>query len=138
MAISKEIGMAIDDFSQQKVLNSKDSIVQIILNILFMKPGYIPSLPHIGIDVNQYIYAVEGEIDSSELKSKLTSQCNDLLPYLISGDVVVKFTDYKDVKILLIGIPINYEGEKETLLIGLSPTNSDFNTNIVYQFDKLI
>lgn len=138
MAISKEIGMDIDDFNQQKVLNSKESIVQIILNILFMKPGCIPSLPHIGIDVNQYIYAREGEVDASDLKSKLSSQCNDLLPYLITGDIVVKFTDYKNVNILLIGIPITYEGEKETLLIGLSPTDTDFNTNIVYKFDKLI
>ncbi len=139
MSIENELGMSTDDFGQQKVYNEKESIVQTILNILFMKPGNLPNLPHIGLDISQYLYQHEDGIDTWELRTQITSQCSELLPYLISGDVVVTFTEHESIQMLLIGIPITIRAEQETLVLGLSPKSgnslysaSEFKTSYQY------
>lgn len=138
----REISLTLDGFRQQKLLSNKDSIAQRIINIMFMKPGHMPSMPHIGIDVNQYLYSQEGDINTSELKSKIISQCSELLPYIITGDISVTFTNDKGYDILLIAIPLMIESVEQLLLIGVSSLNSSAtmknNRNIVYEFTELL
>lgn len=143
MSIGKEIGLDINDFDQQKVYNDKDTIARLMMNILFMKPGHLPNLPHIGIDINQYLYKQEDSFDVNELKNRIASQCTELMPYMLTGEISIKFSDHGGVQFLLIGIPISLDSEDEMLLIGLSPTDGNSilgssSTNMVYEFSKLI
>lgn len=139
----KEISLSLDGFGRQKVLDDKQTVAQQIINILFMKPGHLPNMPHLGIDINQYLYSQEGSLNESELQSKIASQCTELLPYLINGDISVSFTESQGVQMLLIGIPVTIDGD-ELLLIGLTPTKgssglkSSEYTNVVYEFTNLI
>lgn len=140
----KEISLSLDGFGRQKVLGEKDTVAQQVLNLLFMKPGHLPNMPHLGIDINQYLYSQEDSFDTSELQSKIVSQCTELMPYMINGDVTVTFTENEGLQILLIGIPVSIDGD-DLLLIGLTPTEGSGSlrggtgsTNIVYEFTKLI
>lgn len=139
----KEISLSLDGFGRQKVLGQKDSVAQQILNLLFMKPGHLPNMPHLGIDINQYLYSQEGSFDTSDLQAKIVNQCSELMPYMINGDVTVTFTENEGLQILLIGIPVSVDGD-DLLLIGLTPTEGSGSlrgtgsTNIVYEFTKLI
>lgn len=143
MSIGKEIGLDIDDFDQQRVFKDKDTVARLMLNVLFMKPGHLPNLPHIGIDINQYLYAQEDSFDVNDLKNRIASQCSELIPYMLIGDITIKFSEHNGVQFLLIGIPISLESDDELLLIGLSPTDGNSilgssSTNMVYEFTKLI
>lgn len=139
----KEISLSLDGFGRQKVLGEKDSIAQKVLNLLFMKPGNLPNMPHLGIDINQYLYSQEGSFDTTELQSKIVNQCSELMPYMINGDVTVTFTENEGIQILLIGIPVSVDGD-DLLLIGLTPTEGSgtlrgaSSSNIVYEFTKLL
>ena len=139
----KEISLSLDGFGRQKVLDEKDTVAQQILNLLFMKPGHLPNMPHLGIDINQYLYSQEGELNTADLQAKIVGQCTELMPYLINGDVTVTFTENEGIQILLIGIPVTIDGD-ELLIVGLTPTEgsnglkSSGSTNVVYEFTKLL
>lgn len=59
----KEITFAIDKYQQTKLLNDKDSLIQIILNALLMVPGNLPSQPKKGVNLFQYSYST-GDSDA--------------------------------------------------------------------------
>ena len=143
MSIGKEIGMDIDDFDQQRVYSDKDTVARLMMNILFMKPGHLPNLPHIGIDINQYLYKQEDGFDTNDLKNRIATQCNELMPYMLTGEISIKFSEHNGLQFLLIGIPISLESDDDLLLIGLSPTDGSkiagaSSTSMVYEFTKLV
>lgn len=143
MSIGKELGLDIDDFDQQKVYTDKDTVARLMLNILFMKPGHLPNLPHIGIDIAQYIYKQEGDFDPNELKNKIATQCSEFIPYMLTGEVTVTFSEHRGLQFLLIGIPISIDSKDEMLLIGLSPTDGNRlagsnSIKSVYEFSSLL
>ena len=68
----------VNNFNRSKVLTETETKVSNMLMILFGKPGFYPSIPSLGMDINQYLYKFEDEINVEEIKSKLISQCRDL------------------------------------------------------------
>lgn len=143
MSIGKEIGLDIDDFDQQRVFTDKDTVARLMMNILFMKPGHLPNLPHIGIDINQYLYKQEDGFDTNDLKNRIATQSMELMPYMLTGEISIKFSEHNGVQFLLIGIPISLDSDEEMLLIGLSPTDGNkiagtSTTKMVYEFTKLV
>jgi hypothetical protein len=101
-----ELVFGLDNFQRQKVLDSNNSLAQVILNIFFMRPGNLPSLPHIGINITSYLYKFEDELDAEGLKEKIYSQCSELIPYLDIGNIKIFVANYKGNGILMIAIPI--------------------------------
>lgn len=124
--IGKEVGFGTDNFGKPKILSIQDSIAQIILNILLMRPGNIPSLPHVGINIKKYLYALEEDIDVLELKNEIYNQCTELLPVLISDDIrfYINRMDGKDVLILFLPVYID------------SSSNSNNDEGIMFAFTK--
>lgn len=133
MAIGKEVGFGQDNFSKPKILNEKDSISTIILNLLLMKPGNMPSLPHLGINIKKYLYAKEDEINVDDLKNQIYSQCNELFPWLVSDEVklLTNRVDGKDV--LIIYIPVLLNGEGAIVYAFQQGTNGDVIHNMAFQ-----
>lgn len=133
--IKKEVGFGKDNFSKPKVLSKKDSIVQIIKHILFLRPGQLPSLPFIGIDIMRYVNPIVEDADLQSISERIVSHCYILAPHLDIGNVTVRSLMYRERPILLIIIPINVDDESETLLMGVSRETSGrvlFN----YEFDE--
>lgn len=119
-----ELDFGLDSFQKQKVLDSNNSIARVLLNLMLMKPGNLPSLPHIGINIKQYLYKLEDEVDPDDLKNKIYNQCSELIPYLVLGEVRVFVTNYKGQSLLLISVPIS------------DTTNVQNTTPILFGFAK--
>lgn len=133
--IKNEVGFGKDNFSKPKVLSKKDSIVQIIKHILFLKPGQLPSLPFIGVDIMRYINPMIDDDDLQNISERIVAQCYTVAPHLDISGVIVRSMMYKERPVLVIVIPINVDDESETLMIGVS---KDTNGRVLfnYEFDE--
>lgn len=130
----REITFELNNFREAKVLSYKDTVAQSIINLFFMRPGNIPSLPHVGLDITSYLYKLEDEIDEEEFKQKIYTQCSALSSYITIEEVqmaMIPYEGYDDV--LLIILPVNITGEDELLVIGFA---KDFGGQVLsnYQF----
>lgn len=108
MTLPRDIGIGKDYFQKSIIFKETDSLVNYILNILLMRPGNLPSLPHIGVNIGQYIQPnMQQELDKEFIKGLIISNCEDLLPYLTADELVVTIvTDEQNRDVLLIKIPL--------------------------------
>ena len=84
----------VNEFNKTKVLSETETYVNNILTILFGKPGFYPSIPTLGMDISQYLYKFEDEINVDRIKAILANQCSEFLPLVESGDIDIIKTTY--------------------------------------------
>lgn len=108
MPLPRDVGLDKDDFQKSRIFNTTDSLINYILNILLMKPGNMPSMPEIGVNIGQYIQPhMQEQLDSEFIKGLITSNCQNLLPYLTEDELIVTFAnDEQGRQVLLIKIPL--------------------------------
>ena len=108
MDLPRDVGLDKDNFQKSKIFNQTDSLVNYILNILLMRPGNIPSMPHIGINIGQYVNpGMKTSLDPEMLKELIVNNCEDLLPHLSTDEVVVAIMlDENQKEVLMIKIPL--------------------------------
>lgn len=107
MSLPRDVGFDKDDFQKHRIYNETESLVNYILNILLLKPGNMPSMPSLGVDIKSFVASDMGALDTETLKSLIISNCGDLLPYLSADEVFVGVVpDNKGVPFLIIKIPI--------------------------------
>lgn len=130
MGSIREVGFGLDDMQNPKVLSEKDSLKQIMYNIFVSRPGTYPSQPNLGINIRDYLYRFEDDIDTEGLKAKIFMNCVDLFKIINKDDIVITTVNYKGVGMLLIAIPFMLESKQSLLLsFGLNGDN-----NILYGF----
>ena len=115
MPLPRDVGIEKDNFQKSKIFNEKDSLVNYILNILLMRPGNMPGLPHIGVDIGKYVKSdMSDSLNVDVLKGLIVSNCSDLLPYLSSDELFVGIIRDEDMRqYLAIKIPIVVEGNSK-------------------------
>ena len=115
MPLPRDVGIEKDNFQKSKIFNEKDSLVNYILNILLMRPGNMPGLPHIGVDIGKYVKSdMSDSLNVDILKGLIVSNCSDLLPYLSSDELFVGIIRDEDMRqYLAIKIPIVVEGNSK-------------------------
>lgn len=128
----REVGFGVDDFNRPMVLSETESIKQIVMNVLTGKPGNIPSLPDIGIDIRRYIEYVDPEsIDSQELKRLIHDQLSTVLSFDQVGDIVVVSTTLEGQSVLIINIPITSNSDSEIqVAAGFSVNGNELKASI--------
>ena len=131
MAIGKEYLFSLNDFQQPKSIDDLEAIGQMILNLFFMRPGNIPSMPHIGINLPQYLYKLQGDFDPEEIKQQIYNQCAELMAYITLGEVRIFTTVYKGQDVLIVSVPV--VGTDTTILYGLTKTQNDVSYNMQFQ-----
>lgn len=94
----------LNEFNEPRIRSEIETIKDIILFILFSKPGQYPSLPEIGLDIQSMLYSFYDEINESDLKHKINEQCNAMGVYLSNGTVDIKKTIYRGNPSLMIYI----------------------------------
>ena len=50
-----EPNFGLDDVGKAKQLNETEALANAILNLLFGKPGYFPSMPNLGINIQSIL-----------------------------------------------------------------------------------
>lgn len=125
----------IDNFNKPKTLNESQTLVNNLLMLLFMKPGTYPSLPNLGIYIQQYLYMFFDDINTNYIKSQIATQCEEFLPSIQNGSLDVHKTTKDGKPVLLITLPIRIDDELTGLVIG---TTIDSIGSLIYnhQFDK--
>ena len=132
----------LNEFNEPKIRSEMETLKNVIMFILFAKPGQYPSLPQIGMDIQNVLYSFYDELDVEELKQKLIEQCSMLGGYLNQGTVDIRKTKYKSQPSLMIHIqgtetyPDGYKkdmvGNSEKYLIGI--TYDEMN-NMIYNIN---
>lgn len=93
-----------NEFNEPRIRSEIETVKNIILYILFSKPGQYPSLPHIGLNISSILYSAYDEIDVGNLKNSIIEQCNALGCYFNSGAIGILKTIYNGQPSLLIHI----------------------------------
>ena len=134
----------VNDFNRPNVLSEVDTEVHNILAILFGKPGFYPSIPKLGMNISQYLYKFEDEIDPKAILAELASQCRDFLPEIQSGDIDVQWVTSNGRRFLVFTLPVILSERSTTIALGITKDQTSgeirFNfieTNSVSNYSKL-
>lgn len=122
---------SINDYNEPKMLSGKETYVNNIMMLLFGKPGFYPSIPSIGMDIQQYLYRFEDEINTEDIKSKLSVQCRDFLPEIQNGEFDVVLTTYNDRVLLIFKLPIIDDTNNGDLVLGVTTNTAG---EMIYNF----
>lgn len=127
----KEPGFGMNSFNKAKIRNETETVANAIINLLFGRPGYFPSMPDLGINIQQTIYMFWDEIDPDMIKAQIAVQCNAFKEYIDTNELDVIKSEYNGQPLLLVVIPIQTKNIKESLAIGIT---QDKQGNTVYNY----
>ena len=122
MAVDPQFG--VDSYNRAKVLNESQTIVYNLLTLLFGKPGFYPSIPTLGMNIQQYLYSFQDDFDTNYLKSQLASQCKDFIDQIYDGTFDIIKSTYNDQPLLIFVIPTVLTNSETNLLLGITLTNT--------------
>lgn len=119
-----------DDFRKPKVLKGWEALVQSFLVVLFGKPGFYPSIPELGMNIQKYRNQREDEIDIESIKVEIAYQCSMLHDFISSGDIdVVKTLINNDTLALAFVLPLELEDEQNNVLVGIALGDEEISYN---------
>ena len=127
MSVFYEPAFGLDKFRKPLVYEDWEAVAKAIIIVLFGKPGFYPSIPQLGIHIQDYMNERLDRIDTDQLRGQLIYQLG-IISSLISTDAIViktrKFVGYRDPG-LVISIPI-YKGEdKSNIAISIVASTSE-------------
>lgn len=93
-SLGYDVLMDTDSFNKPKVISTFQLCVNSVLALLLMKPGQYPSIPELGIDIEQYLheYSDDKSIPAT-IKTKLYDQMNMLELTGVQIEVMFDRTD---------------------------------------------
>lgn len=118
MAVDPTFGL--NKFGKPKILTESETLVFNIMMILMSKPGFLPSMPEIGMDIYSLLYSLEGELDLNALKSKVAYQCSDFLENVGDGSFDITERSYNGNKCLIFTLPVIITDKYQNLVLGVS------------------
>ena len=128
----KEVDYGLDNFGKPKVLSNPDSLATLIIHLLFLKPGQIPSQPNLGLNITQYLYDFSDSIDTSLLRQSITNQAPYLLEYIDVYNMTVAIKDDDNGQgILYIIIPLLLS--QSLLAVGIKNNQTSNQTTFNYK-----
>ena len=107
-------------FEEPKVLSESHTLVNNVLMILLNKPGFYPSIPWLGMNIEQYLYSFADEINTLRIKSRLATQCKELLPSIQEGDMDVYSIEYEGHPLLIFALPILVDEGTSFITLGIT------------------
>lgn len=120
-----DVALDYDSTYKPKVLSSFELAVNNILTLLLMKPGQYPSIPELGIDIDQYLheYADDPNITQTII-NKIYDQCNRL-KLMINLDIECSIDKLSNgLNALVVQITgdeqLAYGAESNRVIIGIS------------------
>lgn len=116
--------MDVDAVGKPKIISTFDMCINSILTLLLMKPGQYPSIPELGIDIEQYLHEYsDDKTIIQEIDNKLKDQCNRIHVTGIQTNIYIdKTSDGVDALILeIIGTEqLAYGNQSNRVVIGIS------------------
>lgn len=123
-SLGYDVLMDTDSFNKPKVIPTFQLCVNSVLALLLMKPGQYPSIPELGLDVEQYLheYSDDQSIPAT-IKTKLYDQMNMLELTGVQIEVMFDKTD-DGFDVLLVQITgderLEYGEKLSPVIIGIT------------------
>ena len=136
MAVDPQFG--VDNYNREKVLNESQTIVANILTLLFGRPGFYPSIPHLGLNIQQYFYMFEDDFDVNYLKAQLASQCRDFIDVITNGEFDIIKSHYNDQPLIVFVIPTIVTHSETNLFLGVTYDNGEYKFNFIFDEAQVI
>lgn len=137
-SIGYDTTFELSEFNEPRIRSEIETLKDVVLFILFSKPGQYPSLPMLGLDIQSTLYSTYDTLSDADLQNKIIEQCSMLGVYFQNNAVMVKKVRYKNQPSLIIQVsgteafPPNYKHDKiassNKYLIGI--TYDDLNKMI--------
>ena len=134
MAVDPQFG--IDSYNRPKVLSESQTVVYNILTLLFGKPGFYPSIPHLGMNIQQYLYSFEDEFDTNYIKAQLASQCSDFIDIIENGSFDVIKSNHNGQPLIIFVIPTIITNTESNLFLGIT-VNEKGEYKFNFTFDSI-
>lgn len=109
-AMKREVLLGLNVFDKPSEMIAKNAWPRLVLNLLFLRKGTYPSVPMMGIGLQDYEYEY---LDAAvvRLQEEIEEQCQTYLPELPLTRIKVDSTEYQGQKILVIGITFTANNE---------------------------
>lgn len=129
-SIGYDTTFELNEFNEPRIRSEIETLKDVLLFVLFTKPGQYPSLPMIGMDLSSNLYEFYDEINVEDIKSQIIDQCAILGSYINGGSIDIKKLMYKNKPSLMIHIegterfPASYKhdqiGNSNRYMIGIT------------------
>ncbi len=104
LGIGYDTTSELNEFGQPRIRSEIELIKDVILFVLFAKPGQYPSLPQIGLDIGTMLYSFYDEVDEVKLKTQIIEQCSVLGVFFDKNIINIKKLMWRGSPSLLIHI----------------------------------
>lgn len=121
-ANKKELGLSTNVFNKATEYQGKTAWFQLILNLIFLRPGTYPSIPNMGVGLQDYEYEYIDDVKDN-IRNKIEEQINLFLPDVPLTSVEVTSVEYEGKTILLIVISLEDNGQIVTGAVASEVTN---------------
>lgn len=141
VVLAGEISFELNRYSRPKILNTKESMAQIILNALFMVPGNEPGNPEAGVNIMKYLYRTTDAIDTDEIRESLSRTIGEnLVTSSISGISVTtnRMPDNTDVMAIVIQITVDDEEDSLAIILKKKDMRVHFNYTFLSQVLNIV
>lgn len=133
---SKEPTFDVDIYKKPKLLSEKDSVAQIIVNALFLKPGNIPDNPELGVDIEKYMYIDSDMTVSDSIRASLIKTCgDDLVTANINNVDFITRRQEDGSYIFLIRVNITFKEDNKSTSLGIGGYQK--SGHVTYNWDYL-
>ena len=120
-----ETALQINSFDKPDELNDVKAWSQLLLNLIFLKPGTYPSLPEMGVGIEDYQYDFLEEA-VSELSTQITTQQQTYLPDVPLSGVQISKMEQSGQPILVIQLFFSTESGDTSSAIAINTSSRNF------------
>ena len=135
MAIDPAFGL--NSFGKPKMYSETQTLANNILTVLFGKPGSFPSMPELGMNIQDTLYSHYDDFDEETFKEELTDQCSAFDDVVSDGqfDIIKSSTTDKDgleKPLILFVIPTIIKEVSSKLAVGVIITDKGISYNFAW------
>ena len=130
-----EPAFGLDSFRKSLVYEDWQVVAQSIIIVLFGRPGFYPSIPQLGVHIQDIMYEKIDDIDTDNLRGILAHQLEVFSDIIQSDDmkIVIKNTTGGN-PVLIIALPIYTGDERSAVAVTITATEDG---GIQYNYEKI-
>lgn len=120
-----EVVLGINSFDKPEELTDVKAWSQLMLNLIFLKPGSYPSIPEMGVGIENYQYDFMDDT-ISELSAKIITQQQTYLPDIPLSTVNVQKIEQNGQPILIVQLFFTTNSGAASSAIAINSTSRNF------------
>lgn len=130
-----EPAFGLDYFRKPLVYEDWQAVAQSIIIVLFGRPGFYPSIPQLGVHIQDLMYEKIDNIDTDHLRGVLAHQLEVFSDIIQSDDmkIAIKSTTGGN-PVLVIALPIYTGDERSAVAVTITATEDG---SIQYNYEKI-